>query len=251
MWTSKFFRKFSLPYRSGRRVLDRFTHSGPPPEIDRPRTELEQWFWANKGRVVHKLTHYLPLYERYFGPYRNREVRFLEIGVNRGGSMEMWRHYFGPNAKIFGIDINPACAVFDGETARVRIGSQDDPRFLRSVVDEMGGLDIVLDDGSHMAKHIRHSFKTLFPMLSDNGIYMIEDLCTSYWWNYTGFFWQHSFFRMIPGLIDDMHHWYHPYGQSMEATADNLSGLHIHDSLMVIEKARMRQPIIVKTGNEA
>lgn len=251
MWPTLLARKFSLPDRSGRGPLERYRHSGPPPETGRPWSDLERWFWANKGRTVHKLTHYLPLYERYFDRFRSTNVRFLEIGVSRGGSLAMWRDYFGPDAKIFGIDIDPDCMAFNDATAQVRIGSQDDPAFLRSVVKEMGGVDIVLDDGSHFAKHIRRSFETLFPLLADNGVYMIEDLCTSYWRKYAGFFWQQSFLRMLPGLIDDMHHWYHPYGQGVTATADHLAGLHIHDSMVVIEKARMEAPRSASTGKEA
>jgi Methyltransferase domain len=246
----KLTRKLALPYRTGRQPLDRFRYTGPPPLAEQAMTELEKWFWANKGRTVHKLTHYLPLYEHYFGAYRNSKVRFLEIGVSRGGSLAMWRHFFGPEATIYGIDIDPACAAFDDETARVRIGSQDDPAFLRSVVQEMGGVDVVLDDGSHMAKHIRGSFETLFPLLSNHGTYMIEDLCASYWRSFSGFFWQQSFFQMIPAMIDDMHHWYHPYGQSIAASADHLVGLHIHDSMVVIDKAPMRAPISTQTGAE-
>ena len=104
---------------------------------------------GNEGVKVHKWHHYLPLYDRYFGQYRGTPVKFLEIGVNNGGSLQMWRRYFGPDAVICGIDINPDCAQYDGQSGMVRIGSQDDPEFLASVIEEMGGIDAVLDDGSH------------------------------------------------------------------------------------------------------
>ena len=82
--------------------------------------------------------------------------------------MRLWRGYFGPDATIFGIDINSECKKFDGEAASVRIGSHD-PNFLISVVNEMGGIDIVVDDGSHIASHQQLSFKTLFPLLANKG----------------------------------------------------------------------------------
>jgi hypothetical protein len=75
--------------------------------------------------------------------------------------MAVWRKYFGPDALIFGIDIDQRCAVFDGHAGAVRIGSQDDPKFLNSIVKEMGGLDVVIDDGSHKAKHQLASFELL------------------------------------------------------------------------------------------
>ena len=70
-------------------------------------------------------------------------MRFLEIGVAEGGSLKMWRRYFGPRAVLCGIDINPACARFDGEHGRVRIGSQTDPEFIEAVLAELGGFDVV------------------------------------------------------------------------------------------------------------
>ena len=63
------------------------------------------------SELVHKWHHYIPLYDRYFGPWRNRPLRFLEIGVSRGGSLTMWRKFFGAEAVLFGIDINPACRL--------------------------------------------------------------------------------------------------------------------------------------------
>jgi hypothetical protein len=113
-------------------------------------------------------------------------VRFLEIGVSKGGSLDMWRSYFGPEAVIYGIDIDEACAQFDGRSAQVRIGSQDDPAFLASVVAEMGGVDVVLDDGSHDSRHIRASLDVLFPLLSEGGVYMMEDLHAAYWVSHSG-----------------------------------------------------------------
>ena len=99
--------------------------------------------------MVHKWHHYLPIYEKYFSPYRDVAPKFLEIGVSKGGSLALWRKYFGSKATIFGIDRDLACQALDGENGQVRIGSQDDPDFLKNVVSEMGGVDIILDDGSH------------------------------------------------------------------------------------------------------
>ena len=68
----------------------------------------------------------------------------------------------------------------------MRIGSQIDSKFLASVVEEMGGIDVVIDDGSHISQHVIKSFEILYPMLNPGGLYFIEDLHTSYWPNYGG-----------------------------------------------------------------
>jgi hypothetical protein len=140
-------------------------------------------------------THYFEAYEEHFRPYRNglpqpdgsrRPVRILEIAVAHSGSLQLWRRYFGRDAGVWGIDVNPACAMIDDTDLEIRIGSQEDRHFLEGVVSEMGGVDIVLDDGSHIAKHQRRSFEVLFPLLSEGGLYAVEDLSTSYSSDYRG-----------------------------------------------------------------
>lgn len=205
--------------------------------------DLVDIYVANQGSAVHKWHHYLPIYERYFAAFRNRPIRFLEIGVSQGGSLQMWRKYFGPDAVIFGVDIDENCRQFDGQAAQVRIGSQDDPDFLKAVVSEMGGLDLVLDDGSHVMKHIRASLDCLFPLLGEGGVYMIEDLQTAYWDYYGGGYQTPgNFFRFAAEIADDMHHWYHDQGIKHPALTGS-SAIHIHDSLVVLEKTAPHRPV--------
>lgn len=204
---------------------------------------LEQFFLENTGPVVHKWHHYFPIYEKWFGPFRGKPIRMLEIGVAKGGSLDVWRSYFGPEAVLFGIDIDPSCAQFDGKSGQVRIGSQDDPAFLASVIDEMGGVDIVLDDGSHDSRHIRASLDALYPRLSNGGIYMIEDLHAAYWPRLSGGYRRPiSFMTVVKTIIDDMHHWYHHKGQKISSVAGKVGGLHIYDSIVVLEKIDVVRP---------
>ena len=130
-------------------IQDKYHYSG----------DLLDLFAENSDFIVHKWHHYIPLYERYFSPFRGRKIRFLEIGVSKGGSLQMWRKYFGEEAIIFGIDIDSECSKFNGLAGQVRIGSQADKNFLETVVSDMGGIDVVLDDGSHQMEHIRKSLK--------------------------------------------------------------------------------------------
>jgi hypothetical protein len=211
--------------------------------------DLLSVFAGNKGKIVHKWHHYIPLYDRYFARYRGTKVRMLEIGVYQGGSLGMWRKYFGNEAIIYGIDINPECAAFNGHDGQVRIGSQADSGFLESVVAEMGGVDIVLDDGSHEMKHIHSSLKALFPLLSNGGTYFIEDLHTCYWrpWG-GGYGSKDNFFHVVGELINDMHHWYHDSGFVRQEIGSALSGIHIHDSIVVLEKGSSCPPVHSQVG---
>ena len=122
--------------------------------------ELARLFFATQGRMIHKWPHYLPIYERYFAPYHGTPARLLEIGVSGGGSLDLWRRYLGPDATVFGIDIDPACATAVSPPNQVRIGSQADPTFLRRVID---ALRIVRGDASDLVLPPAHSeeFKSL------------------------------------------------------------------------------------------
>jgi hypothetical protein len=204
--------------------------------------DLAKLFFGPKERLVDKWLHYLDIYDKHFSDYRDRDAVFLEIGVYKGGSLEMWRRYFGDSASICGIDINPSCADYATEGTKIRIGSQDDPKFLNEVVAEIGRPDIILDDGSHVAKHQIASFKTLFPLLKDGGIYAIEDLHTSYWGNWGGGYRKRgTAIELVKDMIDDMHAWYHDK-QTTTPAKTQIECIHVYDSMVFIEKKQKQKP---------
>lgn len=209
---------------------------------------LEALFYGNTGRVVSKWPHYLPIYEQLFARFRGTRVRMLEIGVQAGGSLDLWRRYLGPEAVLFGIDIDPACAARVEAPNQVRIGSQADPDFLRAVVAEMGGVDVVLDDGSHVASHQRESFATLWPLLAENGVYVIEDMHSSYWPRLEGGYLRPgTAVEMIKGLIDDMHGWFHGRAHRW-APREEVGSILAADSIAGITKTSRRRPGFISIG---
>jgi len=134
---------------------------------------------------------YTPHYERHFKHLRDQEINVLEIGVggyedphSGGESLRMWKEFF-PNATIYGIDIHDKSPL-EEERIRILKGSKIGASFLHSVVREIGGIDLIIDDGSHRNEHIVETFKILFPLLKQDGIYAAEDLQTSYWNSYGG-----------------------------------------------------------------
>lgn len=225
-------------------------------------TELGKAFFSHDGRYITKWTQYLAAYDEQFAPYRDgfleedghrRPIRLLEIGVLHGGSLQLWRDYFGPDASIFGIDINPDISAIDDPDLQVRIGSQDDAEFLRRTVAEMGGVDIVLDDGSHIAKHQLASLKTLFPLLTFGGVYAVEDLHTSYWRSFGGGYrYGAGFIKVVKQLIDDMHGWYHGRGDRLGLEASTqVPKITVYDSLVFIHKAARQRPANVRFGQKS
>ena len=126
---------------------------------------------------------FIKLYEQYFTPFRDSKINILEIGVDNGDSLRIWREFFS-KANICGIDIDKK--NFRINNTNILQGDQSDLNFLKSLVSEYKKFDIIIDDGSHQAKHIIASFNYLFNYLSDNGLYVIEDLQTSYIPRYGG-----------------------------------------------------------------
>jgi hypothetical protein len=148
--------------------------------------DLWEYFNNNEGKKITKWSHYFPVYEKHFAPLRDKPIKLLEIGVLNGGSLEMWRKYFHPDSVIVGIDINPDCKNHEQEGINIRIGDQSDPIFLKSLIDEFGAFDLVLDDGSHHVDHVNKTFQFLYPLIDKDGMYFIEDTHAAYWQSHGG-----------------------------------------------------------------
>ncbi len=135
---------------------------------------------------------FLELYAEFFAPYRNRKIHLLEIGIGGagnphkgGGSLRTWSSYFS-RGKVFGIDIHDKQPHNLPGRIKTFCGDQSDVDFLKRVTSEIGRPDIIIDDGSHRNEHVLQTLEILFPLLAADGIYVIEDVQTSYWQAYGG-----------------------------------------------------------------
>ena len=126
---------------------------------------------------------YLGIYEEHLAHLRAEPVRVLEIGVLNGASLRMWRDFFHAGT-ITGVDIRPNMRRLAGERISIEIGDASSEDFLTAVADAHGPFDVILDDGSHRWEDQRIAFTTLWPRLKPRGIFIIEDLHTSYFPNY-------------------------------------------------------------------
>jgi hypothetical protein len=201
---------------------------------------LWQDFMTNDEKVIHKWAHYFPIYERHFSRWQNRSLVFWEVGVYAGGSLQMWQRYFGPNALIIGIDINADCKSHEAPGIKVRIGNQADPVFLSSVIDEFGPPDVVLDDASHHMKPTWDLFEFVYPKVPKNGVYMVEDMHTSYWPSHGGgVHAEDSFINRSKRLIDELNA-DHTKGELAPTTFTRTTeGISFYDSVVVFEKGNV------------
>jgi len=204
------------------------------------KNPLEIYFKENDGRIIHKWMHYFEIYHHHFQRYINKECIILEIGVSMGGSLQMWKHYFGDQAKIYGIDIGENCKQFEDKSTHIFIGSLSDRDFLRKIKEKIPKVDILIDDGGHRMDEQRITFEELYYHIKDDGIYLCEDLHTSYREEYGGGYkQQESFIEFTKGLIDHLNAW-QIKGDELSPTDITRSAhsFHYYDSVFVIEKKR-------------
>ena len=229
---------------------------------------LENYFFGIPHRKINKWFHYFEIYDRHFSKFRevsgrNRSPRtgsprptppviMLEIGIQNGGSIDMWRNYFSKRGVIiYGIDIDERCRVLNNpeNDIHIRIGSQEDPLFLTSVLNEIisnhGRLDILLDDGGHTMNQQITTFNTLFDHIHENGVYLCEDTHTSYWHGWNGGLREPgTFIEYMKDKIDELNGYHHSVTQFTKTS----HSIHFYDSIVVIEKRIINPPRTEKRG---
>ena len=189
----------------------------------------------------------------------------LEIGVQAGGSLQMWRDYFGPTACIWGMDISPECsklkpAHFANEQTNILIGDQADRGYLRSLFAPQANdgapvlplLDIVVDDGGHHFVQQIASFEELFPHVRQGGVYLVEDTHTSYWPGWGGGVNNpKTFMEYAKRLVDQINAW-HIRELPVNEFTHSIESITIYDSVVVIQKkldCTARRPISERWAN--
>jgi hypothetical protein len=122
---------------------------------------------------------FLRHYESCLGLRTTPIQTLLEIGVYDGASLRTW-HEFLPETSIIGLDIDPRCKSFEGQNVTVELCDQSDVSQLTLAGVNHGPFDVVIDDGSHVWSHQILTFETLFPFVRPGGLYILEDIDTSY-----------------------------------------------------------------------
>ncbi len=213
--------------------------------------DLERYFRQNDKRLIMKWPHYFEAYERHFGRYRNEEIVILEIGVAHGGSLQMWRSYFGPKAKIYGVDIDPRCKELEEDNIEIFIGSQSDRKFLRELKSKLPKVDILIDDGGHSMQQQIVTFEELFDIVKTDGVYLCEDLHTSYWLTYGGGYKRRgTYIEYSKKFVDWLNAWHSEQKNLfVNEFTRTVNSIHYYDSMIFVEKRLREKPFAEKTGN--
>lgn len=188
------------------------------------------------GRGGHGYTHQ---YEQYFAPIRYEPVVILEIGVKHGASLRTWEEYF-PNSMVYGIDIKDYCKKYETDRIKIFLGDQGKGEFLDKVLDEMAGPPtIVIDDGSHWPPHQIFGLTHLFPHLDYGGMYIIEDLQSSYGTSrHRSYHLEHpdSAMTFLKTVLDDLNYPFHR--QVFNNFTHYLKAVHFYLNLAIVLKKK-------------
>lgn len=170
---------------------------------------LAEIYQSHTGKISDKWELYLREYDRLFSPYRTQPISILEIGIQNGGSLEIWGKYFLNATKFVGCDINPNCAKLNYDDSRIAvvIGDATTDETKEKITRQAEFFDIIIDDGSHVSGDIVQAFAKYFSMLREGGIFVAEDLHCSYWQAYEGgIFHPYSSINFFKGLADIINH---------------------------------------------
>lgn len=172
---------------------------------------LVDLYKQHEGKVTDKWELYLREYERLFFPYREQSISMLEIGIQNGGSLEIWSQYFSNAKKIVGCDIDQSCRdlVFSDPRISVVVGDACAEETKNKITEKARSFDLIIDDGSHRSTDIITTFLKYFPLLRKGGVFIVEDLHCGYWQDFEGgLFYPYSsisFFKTLADLINREH----------------------------------------------
>lgn len=196
---------------------------------------FEDYFFRNQGNLITKWSNYFEIYDKHLKKFRNKEnVTLMEFGIFQGGSLDMWENYFYNNLKIIGLDINPNCKKLEDANKQVIIGDQEDRTFLKKVMQETGEVDLVIEDGGHEMNQQINTYLEVFPFVKEDGIFLIEDLHTSYLDEYHGGYKRKgTFIEFSKDLLDDI------VNNNLNESTNHsnlIKALNIYQSVMVFYK---------------
>tara|TARA_B100000575_G_C23007096_1_gene580222 strand:+ start:136 stop:993 length:858 start_codon:yes stop_codon:yes gene_type:complete len=161
--------------------------------------------FKNSKKHSIKWSSYFQVYEKIFSNYRNKKIKFVEIGVANGGSLFMWQKYFGKNAKIIGIDLNPKAKKLERNNFKIYIGNQSDEKFWNYFYKKEGKVDIILDDGGHKNLQQISTVHYSLPWIKDGGKIVVEDTSTSFLKKEFNNPSKYSFINYAKKVVDNIH----------------------------------------------
>ena len=184
---------------------------------------LTEYFRSHReGPGIMKPLNYFQPYDRHLRKFVGREVHVVEIGVYSGGSLGMWRHYFGSGCHVYGIDIEDECRRHEAEGVRIFIGDQADRAFWADFTRRVPRVDVVIDDGGHLAHQQIPTLEALLPHMAPGGVFICEDVGSPH----------NGFQAYVEGLSGHIH----ATGDLTTGFQQMVHSIHLYPYMVVVEK---------------
>ena len=205
--------------------------------------------YKNLERESLKCDTYFQVYEEMFSKYVGKKITFVEIGVLQGGSLFMWREYFGKDARIIGIDLHPNAKELEKHGFEIYIGSQSDKNFWRNFYSKVGKIDILLDDGGHVNDQQIITLSESINNVNDSGIIMTEDVHTSYFKKF-GNPSKYSYINYSKYLVDVVNSRFPDTEIKKNNFRDKIYSISFYESIVVIKinSKKIIEPNILKNN---
>ena len=217
------------------------------------RPSLQQLYREHTGKVAHKWRLYLDVYDEALAPWRGEAINFVEVGVQNGGSLEVWSRYFAAARALVGCDIDPRCGGlrFDDPRVSVVVGDVNAAATVSEIAARADPIDVFIDDGSHVSTDIVASFWNYFPRVRAGGIYVAEDLHCAYLPKFQGGLARLNAMTFFKLLADGIHQAYWQGQGTMQALmapflagaavdcariANDVASVAFYDSLCIVRK---------------
>ncbi len=205
----------------------------PPEAIGTAGQDVYNAF-HNSPFLSSKHSSYFQTYGELFEKYRRKPITFVEIGVFSGGSLFMWRDYFGPEARIIGVEFNPDAVRWREHGFEIHIGSQSDPQFWNQFFQTVGAVDIVLDDGGHTYEQQISTVHYCLPHVKDGGMIAVEDTHTSYFKDF-GYPSRYSFIEWVKVLLDNINSRFHSVNASQLDYKNSIHSIETFESVVAFK----------------
>ena len=216
----------------GTETAGAWTVTRAEPVQEEPSDPLRSYFDSvSEGPGIWKWLHYFEIYHRHLARFVGRSPALVEVGVYSGGSLGMWRHYFGDGAHIHGVDIQPDCRAYEGPGTSIHIGDQGDREFWRAFRERVPPVDVLIDDGGHQPEQQIVTLEEMLPHLKPGGVFICEDVHGI----------NNEFTAYVSALADRLNAFAPAFDQrvlSSSATAlqSDVHSIHFYPYVIVIEK---------------
>lgn len=190
-----------------------------------PSVTFESFYNAHSsGRGIWKWSNAIAAYQRHFGGWAGQPVKLGEVGIQSGGSIDMWQATLGPQCHVYGLDINPQVNAFANPTTTITIGDQADPAMWNAFfTTTTPSLDILIDDGGHEPHQMLTTLAEVFYRLSPGGFIAIEDI--------HGPSYIQTFFAPAANYL------------AHQATTGALDSVHVYPYLLIAQRAGSSPPL--------